>query len=150
MKANSNATRSVRSRFGKTGHLHDRGDPLSFKIGLAASRSIKLGDCPLNASLLFVVVVEVRHHRVGGQQQSGDAGRVPQCGSDNLNRIDDAGFQHVRIDTLIAVVANIDFLLLDLINDHGAVNATIVCDLSQRSAQGAGHNVDTHLLVSLC
>src|SRR5262249_27359201 len=48
-----------------------------------------------------VVLRLLRHHRFGGDEETGDRGRVLQCGADNLRRVDDAGLHEIDVGLVL-------------------------------------------------
>ena len=72
-------------------------------------------------------------HRLGGDQQTGDRGRVLQRGAHDLRRVDDAGLDHVDILLGLGVEAVGLRLVLDDLADHDrAFDARVLDDLADR------------------
>ncbi len=69
--------------------------------------------------------------------------------ADHLDRVDDAGLEHVDVLAGVGVVAGVGRLLADFVDDHRAVDAAVVGDLLHRSRQRVQHDVDADLLVTL-
>src|SRR5690606_19606322 len=57
-------------------------------------------------------------HRLGGDEERSDRGRVLEGGADHLHRVDDAHGDHVAILTGLGVVAEVDRLVLEDLADH--------------------------------
>src|SRR6266571_1339579 len=86
------------------------------------------------------------NHRLRGQHQTRDAGRVLQGGAGDLGRVDDAGLEHV--DPLAGVGIEADrglLLLLPLLHDDRTLVAGVDGDLANRLFEGAPHDVDPGL-----
>ena len=92
----------------------------------------------------------IGHQRLGGQHHAGDAGGVLQSGAGHLGGIHDAAGDHVAVLLLVGVKA-VAILAggTDLLQDHGAIQACIGCDLADRLLQSFGHNLHAGLLVAL-
>src|SRR5713226_954918 len=94
--------------------------------------------------LLFLGDLE--NHRLGGQHQGRDAGRILQGRAGDLGRVDDAGLEHV--DPLAGVGVEADrrlLLLLPLLHDDRTLVAGVDGDLADRLFQGTPHDVDPGL-----
>src|SRR6266545_3894447 len=90
---------------------------------------------PAHAVVVVVVVVllfllgDVRHERLGGEEQTGDAGAVLQGAARDLHRIDDAGLAQVGPFARLGVVAVVLVLALaDARGHHRAVQAGVLGD----------------------
>src|SRR5260221_13140676 len=88
------------------------------------------------------------HHGFGGDQESRDRGRVLDCHTNNLGRVDDALGDLVPVFTGLGVEAvGLLPLLEDLADDHRAVLACVDRDLAGRIGQRLAHDIDASLLV---
>src|SRR5262249_54663704 len=68
----------------------------------------------------------------------------------DLGRVDDAGLDHVDILAFLRVVAPVRALVLvQLADDDGAVHAGFLGDQPGRYREGAAHDVDADLLISV-
>jgi hypothetical protein len=86
---------------------------------------------------------------VGGQQQPGNGGRVPQCGARDLGRIEHARLDQVAVFGGLCVVAEITRAFRDLRDDHARFFAGIRDDLTQRFFERAQHDLDTRVLIGI-
>ena len=76
----------------------------------------------------------VGHQRFGGQQGGGDGSGVLQSGAGDLSGVHDAGGDHVHIGLVVGVEAVAGLAgLLDLLQNHGAVDAGVGGNLPSRA-----------------
>src|SRR4029453_7809664 len=81
---------------------------------------------------------------------SSNRGRVLQCGSSHLGRVDDAVLHQVAVFFRGGVVAEVlTFVGLDLGYDDRTFHASILSDLPERLFEGTTDDVDANLLVLL-
>ena len=81
------------------------------------------------AGPMFILLFlgDLRDQRIGGQQQGGDACRVPQCRADDLGWIDDARFEHISEPVPFRVVTFVLGLQLpDAAHDHRPILARVL------------------------
>src|SRR5690606_27633551 len=95
------------------------------------------------------VLLDGGHQRVGGEDQGGDAGGVLQRAAHDLDRVDDAGGDHVDPLALEGVEALGLLAGQRLLADHRAVLAGVLRDLADRRLAGLLDQVDAELAVAL-
>jgi hypothetical protein len=67
---------------------------------------------------VLLLLRDLRHLRLGEEQEAGDQGGVEQRVSGHLGRVDDAGLDHVGNVALLCVVADVAAFGADLARDH--------------------------------
>src|ERR671930_1180955 len=90
----------------------------------------------------------VGHHRLGGEEQAGDGGRVLQRGADHLGRVDDPRLEHVAVLAGGRVQAVHGVHAADLLDHHAALQAGVDGDLLERLLQRAAHDQGAGRLVA--
>ncbi len=89
-------------------------------------------------------------HRLGGDEEACDGGRVLQRGAHDLGRIDDAGLDHVDVFVGLRVEAPVLRLVLADLADHDrAFSARVLGDLPDRRFERLQHDADAGLLVGV-
>src|SRR5260370_1118626 len=102
------------------------------------------------AALAFLLVVlgQLGHQRVAGEEQGRDAGSVLQSAADDLGRVDDAFLDHVAVTVQTGVVAVGGGLVLQhLVGDDLAVLTGVARDLRERRTAGPNDDAVADLLV---
>src|SRR5262245_14956465 len=88
------------------------------------------------------------HTGLGGDQQTGDGGRVLQGRADDLCRIDDAFLEHIAIFRILCVVAECGTTAVQHLADHDrAFDTGIFGNLANRGLQRALDDIDTRVLI---
>ncbi len=101
------------------------------------------GSCVLRLRL-------VGHHGFGGDQQRSNRGGVLQRRADNLGRVDDAGLHHVGEGAGGGIIAFVGVLALEkLADDDRTLGTGILGNVAGRGLQGAAHDLDADLLVTV-
>ena len=89
-------------------------------------------------------------HRLGGDEEAGDRGRVLQRRAHDLGRIDDAGLDHVDIFLGLGVEAPVRGLVLADLADHDrAFGPRVLGDLTDRRLERLQHDADAGLLIGV-
>ncbi|GIT28292.1 MAG: hypothetical protein Ct9H300mP1_03380 [Planctomycetaceae bacterium] len=82
---------------------------------------------------------------LGGQHQRGDRGGIGQGTGDHLGR-SITPRSYMSTTPGLDVVADVGLLSPNLVSHHRAILAAVLCDLTNRSFQGPGNDLDTDLL----
>src|SRR5712691_27481 len=91
---------------------------------------------------------QLGHHRLGGNQQARDGGRVLQRGPHDFGRVDDALRYQVAVLAGLCVVAEgVGVLFQDLADHDRAVLAGVDRDLARRPGDRLADDLDAGLLV---
>ena len=98
------------------------------------------------ASALFRLVDD---HRLGGQQQPGDARCVLQCRHDDLGRVDDAVLDQVAVLFGDRVEPERALAALHLVDDDRSLEPGVLGDPPDRCLDRAGHDRQTGLLFTV-
>src|SRR5262249_41397249 len=97
-----------------------------------------------------LVLRQLGHHRLGGDEQTGDRGRILQRRAHDLGRVDDAGLDEVDVFLALRVEAESLRLVLEDLADHDrALDARVLGDLPYRAFQRLEHDVDAGLDVGV-
>jgi hypothetical protein len=89
---------------------------------------------------------------LGGTEERGDTRGVSKTGANDLERVEDTGFNHVDVLALGAVEALVELLtklVHDLADDNATLSTGILDNGTSRAGDGALDNADTELLVKV-
>src|SRR5262245_54902960 len=102
------------------------------------------------AALVVVLLLGlVRHQALGREQHARDRDGVLERRAHDLRRVDDAELDHVAVALLGGVVAVRALVLLDVADDHRAVEAGVRRDRAAGQLQRALHDPDAQRAVAL-
>ena len=87
-------------------------------------------------------------HGLGGEHHGGHGRGILQRGARDLDRVDDAAFEHGAEFAQLGVVAVVIGLMLHLVEHHGSLGTGILHDQLQRLFESAADDVDADQLVN--
>ena len=98
----------------------------------------------------FLLLGRLGDDGFGGEEQAGDRRGVLEGRAGDLGRVNDAGGEHVAPGAVFGVVAERGILrLLDLVDDHRAVDAGVFGDVTGGLFDAAADDVDAECLVAV-
>ena len=97
----------------------------------------------------LLLLGEIGHQRLRGQDHGRDGGRVLEGRTGHLGRVDDARREHVPVLALEGVKAGAELGLGNGLHDDLAARAGIVGDLADRSFESAADDVHPDLLLAI-
>src|SRR5690625_450267 len=97
--------------------------------------------------LVFVFFWLLCNQSFGGQDHTGNRGRVGQCRTGHFDRVDDSGINEVAVFTGCGVVAFVWLQVCHAGDDDGAVLTGVQGNPAGWLHDGATHHVDTCCLV---
>src|SRR5882762_3071802 len=101
------------------------------------------------ASGILLLLDQLGHHCLGGEQQPGNRSRVLQRGAAHLGRIEHAHLDQIAELLGLGIEAGVAFPFRDLVHDHRGFGAGIGDDHAQRLFQGPPDDLDAGFLVGV-